>query len=46
MTSGMSAADAAVLFDGSRLTLARQLAAMRKSDLAQTIGKSPTVVAG
>ncbi|MFD9664876.1 XRE family transcriptional regulator [Rhodococcus sp. NPDC059968] len=46
MTGGMSAADAAALFDGSRLILARQLAAMRKSELAQAIGKSPTAVAG
>ncbi|KXF83707.1 Xre family DNA binding protein [Rhodococcus ruber Chol-4] len=42
----MSAADAAAFFDGARLTLARQLAGLRKSDLAQTIGKSPTAVAG
>ncbi|WP_241665985.1 XRE family transcriptional regulator [Prescottella subtropica] len=46
MTSSMSATDAAALFDGSRLTLARQLAAMRKSALAELIGKSPTAVAG
>ncbi len=46
MTGGMSAADAAALFDGSRLTLARQLAAMRKSALAEAIGKSPTALAG
>ncbi|MFZ2177150.1 MAG: XRE family transcriptional regulator [Rhodococcus sp. (in: high G+C Gram-positive bacteria)] len=46
MTGRMSAADAAALFDGSRLILARQLAAMRKSELAHAIGKSPTAVAG
>lgn len=38
--------DAAVLFDGGRLTLARQLAGFRKSELAQRIGKSATSVAG
>lgn len=37
--------DAAVLFDGSRLTLARQLAGLRKTDLAQLVDKSPTAVA-
>ncbi len=42
----MSAADAAVFFDGARLTLARQLAGLRKSDLAQAVDKSPTAVAG
>jgi Zn-dependent peptidase ImmA (M78 family)/transcriptional regulator with XRE-family HTH domain len=42
----MAAADAAALFDGSRLTLARQLAGMRKSDLAHRLDKSPTAVAG
>lgn len=41
----MSAADAATLFDGARLTLARQLAGKRKSDLAELVGKSPTAVA-
>ncbi|MBW4721979.1 helix-turn-helix domain-containing protein [Saccharothrix obliqua] len=39
------AADVAPLFDGSRLTLARRLAALRKSDLAARVGKSPTAVA-
>lgn len=33
------------MFDGARLTLARQLAGLRKSDLAALIGKSPTAVA-
>lgn len=46
MTPTMSAADAAVLFDGARLTMARQLAGLRKSDLAQVIDKSPTAVTG
>jgi Zn-dependent peptidase ImmA (M78 family)/DNA-binding XRE family transcriptional regulator len=45
MNTSMSAADAAALFDGARLTLARQLAGQRKSDLAATIQKSPTAVA-
>jgi len=45
MTTSMSAADAAALFDGARLTLARQLAGKRKSDLAGMIRKSPTAVA-
>lgn len=44
MTKVVSAADAAALFDGGRLTLARQLAGMRKSDLAHAIGKSPTSI--
>jgi Zn-dependent peptidase ImmA (M78 family)/transcriptional regulator with XRE-family HTH domain len=39
------AADAAAFFDGSRLTLARQLAGLRKSELAAQIGKSATAVA-
>jgi transcriptional regulator with XRE-family HTH domain len=46
MSASMSAADASVLFDGSRLQLARQLMRLRKSDLARLIGKSPTAVAG
>jgi Zn-dependent peptidase ImmA (M78 family)/DNA-binding XRE family transcriptional regulator len=33
------------LFDGQRLTLARHLAGLRKADLAQRVGKSPTAVA-
>jgi Zn-dependent peptidase ImmA (M78 family)/transcriptional regulator with XRE-family HTH domain len=45
MTTSMSAADAAALFDGARLTLARQLAGKRKSELAGMIRKSPTAVA-
>jgi Zn-dependent peptidase ImmA (M78 family)/transcriptional regulator with XRE-family HTH domain len=36
----------AALFDGARLTLARQLAGLRKSDLAALVAKSPTAVAG
>jgi Zn-dependent peptidase ImmA (M78 family)/transcriptional regulator with XRE-family HTH domain len=39
------AAEAAVLFDGSRLTLARHLAGLRKSDLATRVDKSATAVA-
>lgn len=35
----------AVLFAGERLTLARQLEGLRKSELASRIGKSPTAVA-
>jgi len=44
VTKVVSAADAAALFSGGRLTLARQLAGMRKSDLAHAIGKSPTSI--
>jgi Zn-dependent peptidase ImmA (M78 family)/transcriptional regulator with XRE-family HTH domain len=39
------AADAAPFFDGARLTLARHLAGLRKSDLASRLDKSPTAVA-
>ena len=39
------AADVAPRFDGSRLTLARQLAGLRKSELAVRVGKTPTAVA-
>ena len=46
MNSTMTAADAAVLFDGARLTLARQLAGLRKSELANAVDKSPTIVSG
>ncbi|MDH2426459.1 XRE family transcriptional regulator [Sphaerisporangium sp. TRM90804] len=37
--------EAAAFFDGARLTLARHLAGLRKSDLASLVGKSPTAVA-
>lgn len=37
-------AAAAAFFDGARLTMARQLSGLRKSDLAALIGKSPTSV--
>lgn len=37
--------DASALFDGERLTLARQLAGLRKSDLAALVRKSATAVA-
>lgn len=39
------AADVAAFFDGARLTLARQLAGLRKSDLAGLVGMTPTAVA-
>lgn len=39
------ATDAAALFDGGRLTLARHLAGLRKSDLAVKVEKSATAVA-
>lgn len=39
------AADVAAIFDGARLTLARQLAGLRKSDLAALIQMTPTAVA-
>ncbi|WP_454301703.1 helix-turn-helix domain-containing protein [Salana multivorans] len=42
----MTAADAAVLFDGARLTIARHLAGLRKSELAQVVGRSPSAVTG
>ncbi|MFI7592813.1 XRE family transcriptional regulator [Micromonospora sp. NPDC049359] len=38
-------ADAARLFSGRRLTLARQVAGLRKNGLAERIGKTPTAVA-
>jgi Zn-dependent peptidase ImmA (M78 family)/transcriptional regulator with XRE-family HTH domain len=37
--------DAVAFFDGDRLTLARQLAGLRKNALAGLIGKTPTAVA-
>jgi len=40
------AADVAVVFDGARLTLARKLAGLRKSDVAALVDKSSTAVAG
>ena len=39
------AADVAAFFDGARLTLARHLAGLRKSELAALIDMSPTAVA-
>jgi len=39
------AAEAAVLFDGARLTLARHLAGLRKTELAARVHKSSTAVA-
>jgi Zn-dependent peptidase ImmA (M78 family)/transcriptional regulator with XRE-family HTH domain len=38
--------DAATFFDGGRLTLARQLAGLRKNALATVIAKTPTAIAG
>lgn len=38
--------DVAAFFDGGRLTLARQLAGLRKNALATRIQKTPTAVAG
>ena len=45
LTDRPRAADVAAFFDGARLTLARQLAGLRKSDLAQLLDMSPTAVA-
>jgi Zn-dependent peptidase ImmA (M78 family)/transcriptional regulator with XRE-family HTH domain len=39
------AAEVAALFDGARLTLARHLAGLRKSELASRVEKSPAAVA-
>jgi Zn-dependent peptidase ImmA (M78 family)/transcriptional regulator with XRE-family HTH domain len=39
------ASEVAAFFDGARLTLARHLAGLRKSDLAVLVDKSPTAVA-
>lgn len=44
-TGRVSAADAAKLFAGSRLTLARHLAGMRKNELAESVDKTPTAIA-
>lgn len=44
MTGAMAAADAAVLFDGARLTMARKLAGLRKADLAVDVDMSATAV--
>lgn len=41
---GMSSVDAALLFDGARLTLARQLSGLRKSELAVELGRSATII--
>jgi Zn-dependent peptidase ImmA (M78 family)/transcriptional regulator with XRE-family HTH domain len=46
VTAKMSSADAAALFDGPRLAMARQLAGLRKSELAKLVNKSATAVAG
>lgn len=45
MTGTDRAAESAVFFDGARLTMARHLGGLRKSDLAAMIDKSPTAVA-
>jgi Zn-dependent peptidase ImmA (M78 family)/transcriptional regulator with XRE-family HTH domain len=44
-TNRVTATDAAKLFAGKRLTLARHLAGMRKNELAEHIGKTPTAIA-
>lgn len=44
MNTVLSASDAAALFDGSRLTLARQLAGKKKSEVARALEMSPTAV--
>lgn len=41
---GTSSQDASRLFDGTRLTLARQLFGIRKKQLAEMVGKSPAAV--
>ena len=41
----VSAAEASKLFVGSRLTLARHLAGMRKNELAESVDKTPTAIA-
>jgi Zn-dependent peptidase ImmA (M78 family)/transcriptional regulator with XRE-family HTH domain len=43
---GDTAGDAARIFDGERLTLARHLAGLRKNALAEAVGKTPTAIAG
>lgn len=45
MSGNYSARDAAALFDGSRLTLARHLAGLRKSELAAVVDVTATAVA-
>jgi len=45
MRSPDQTAEVAVFFDGARLTLARHLAGLRKSDLAARVDKSATAVA-
>src|SRR5450631_1769395 len=45
MTDFDRTAEVAAFFDGARLTMARHLAGLRKSDLASLISKSPTAVA-
>lgn len=44
MTTRTRAQHVAPLFDGTRLTLARHLAGIRKSELASSIGRSPSAV--
>ncbi|GAA1531420.1 XRE family transcriptional regulator [Nocardioides humi] len=45
MSGNYTARDAAALFDGSRLTLARQLAGLRKNELARIVDVTATAVA-
>ncbi|WP_207169458.1 MULTISPECIES: ImmA/IrrE family metallo-endopeptidase [unclassified Nesterenkonia] len=44
MSDNGRSASAAAFFDGARLTMARHLAGLRKTDLAALINKSPTAV--
>lgn len=44
MSRGDRLATVAKFFDGARLTTARQLAGLRKTELASVIGKSPAAV--
>jgi Zn-dependent peptidase ImmA (M78 family)/transcriptional regulator with XRE-family HTH domain len=44
VTTRTRAQDVAPLFDGTRLTLARHLAGVRKSELARSIDRSPSAV--
>lgn len=46
MRSRVTPTDVATLFSGNRLTLARHLSGLRKSELARSINKSPSAVTG
>lgn len=43
--SSVQVGDVAQLFDGRRLRLARQLAGLRKNQLAEQVGRTPTAIA-